>query len=214
MAELNIKEAGLAEERQVDDPQAAEFKKRAGMAKEPDMKSLKIGQRWDVFYPYFRVCEVMAVDGVSAVVKASQSGGEVPGKQWHETWAIRTITEKRKGGITEDVSHVVVVEDSRSQRAAQGTGTVIVAIDEKTKEQHRHDLSLVQAVLREDNAIQTEVTGSGQVQGDQQPDRKTNEQEVQDTQGGTEAVESPVRKRPGRPKGKQPSSVSTGTEAG
>lgn len=134
--ELQLHDAEVVLDQQEDDPAIARFQRRAIEAFEPKPASLKVGQKLDVYTPFYRQVEVLKVADTSVIVKASsQVAKSIPALTWREVWAVRQIKLPiilpMDVKWTADQSHLIVIQENRppTMRAA----SPLIAIDPKTE---------------------------------------------------------------------------------
>ncbi len=136
MDELKLQDAEVQLEQQEDDPAIARFQRRAIEAFEPKPSTLKVGQKLDVYTPFYRRVEVLNVAETSVIVQAtSQVAESIPALVWREVWAVRQIQlpiiTPMDVKWTPDQSHLIVIQENRppAMRAASS----LIAIDPKTE---------------------------------------------------------------------------------
>ncbi len=136
MDELKLQDAEVQLEQQEDDPAIARFQRRAIEAFEPKPSTLEVGQKLDVYTPFYRRVEVLKVADTSVIVQAtSQVAESIPALVWREVWAVRQIQlpiiTPMDVKWTPDQSHLIVIQENRppAMRAASS----LIAIDPKTE---------------------------------------------------------------------------------
>lgn len=208
MSELKLTDLDMDLAPKVGVREKDDFQRRAALAKEPDLRSLQVGDDLEAFTPVHRHCKVVKVVGDSCIVSSLRHVGKR--HRWHEVWAVKEIRVpyiQPENTIWRKETHVIVIEEDRSTADSKASAMVPICPKTRTNLDENGELfspylSIVTVVpLEKLGAIQTTSGGQREVQGGEQGNRPSDEQKAEEQGSGGPALESPVRKRPGRPKG-------------